>query len=88
MLRITQVAHDANKVVLKLEGRLVDEWVTLLEETYETFQRRTGMPLILDLSGVSFTSEEGINLLRCLQKAGAKCVSCSLFLQAILTEKR
>ena len=67
MLRITRIDRDEEGVVLKLEGRLVDEWVDLLRETCEAHQRKMETPLSLDLSAVAFADKEGRELLRRLK---------------------
>ena len=83
MLRITRIDRNDGSVVLKLDGRLVDQWVELLRETREILRRETDKPLILDLSEVRFASKEGIELLRHLQKDGVGCVSLAPFLRAL-----
>ncbi len=84
MLRITQVNCDDGRVVLKLEGRLVDRWVDLLRETWEVLHREVNTPVILDMSEVGFASREGIKLLRYLEEQGVRCILCSPFLKELV----
>ena len=85
MLRISEMA-DREGAVLRLEGRVVDQWVGLLRETCEHLQRKTGTPLVLDLAAVEFASKEGVDLLRRLQDQGARCVSWSPFLKELVRD--
>ncbi len=71
-------------VILKLEGRLVDQRIELLRESCEIHQRKTGRPPTLDLSAVGFASEEGIELLRHIQEEGVRCVGLSPFLKELV----
>ena len=83
MLRITKVDCRDRGVVLRLEGRLVSQWVELLGEVCDTLRQEIDQPLILDMAGVELASKEGSELLRRLQKEGIGCVSCSPFLKEL-----
>lgn len=80
MLRITATRAAAGKTVVKIEGRLVDPWVTLLRETVEV-HRKDGRTVVLDLSGVLFASNEGVELLRLIETDGVHCISWPPFLE-------
>lgn len=84
MLRITRISREEEGFVLKLEGRLVDQWVELLRESWQVCQRKMGRPLILDLLAVEFADREGIELLIRLQEEGVRCVSWSPFLKELV----
>ena len=81
MLRITRTRDKT--IVLQLEGKLVDRWVGLVQRLWEDHQRDARGPLILNLSGVSFASQEGIDLLRRLQSGGVICTGWPPFLRAL-----
>lgn len=69
MLRITEIARD--KVVLKLEGRLVGPWV---DELKKTVLRTNGQsqPLEIDVSDLTFADDDGDKALRWLHRMGAR----------------
>ena len=69
MLRITVITSD--KVVLKLEGRLVGPWV---DELRMTVSRNNGcsQPLEIDVSDLTFADEEGEKALSSLHRMGAR----------------
>ena len=58
---------------LKLEGRVVGEWVDVLRDACEA----DGGQLALDLSSVRFVSREGVALLRELRDRGVSLASPS-----------
>ena len=69
VLRITATITD--KVVLKLEGRLVGPWV---EELRNTVWRTNGSrePLEIEVADLMFADEEGENALSWLHRLGAR----------------
>jgi ABC-type transporter Mla MlaB component len=72
MLRIT-VDEKENVVRLRLEGKLVDEWVKELDRCWiRTKSAKSNAQLIIDLSSVSFVNDEGKALLVRLVSEGAE----------------
>jgi hypothetical protein len=69
VLRITATTGD--KVVLKLEGRLVGPWVDELRNTVwrTDWWRR---PLEIEVADLTFADEEGENALSWLHRVGAR----------------
>jgi hypothetical protein len=72
-------------MTLRLDGRLVNQWIGLLllscEEAFEKKSR-----LILDLGGLNFANHEGIQLLKQLQQRKVTLTNCSPFLREQLKE--
>jgi hypothetical protein len=83
MLRITPFGGNEEQKMFKLEGRLVDPWVNLLEEACQQHLRDADVRLTLDLSGVEFASPGGIDLLRRLGEQGVSCIHLSAFLRTL-----
>ncbi len=69
MLRITAITSD--KLVVKLEGRLVGPWV---KELKKTLLRTNGryQPLEIDVSDLTFADDKGERALRWLHRMGAR----------------
>lgn len=69
MLRITAIASE--KLVVKLEGRLVGPWV---KELKKTVSRRNGPyhALEIDVSDLTFADDKGERALRWLHRMGAR----------------
>lgn len=83
MLKVTHVAEDDKSVTLKLEGRIVGQWVNELKRECEGCLARRSA-LILDLSDVSFIDSQGIKVLRAMMGSRVQLVGCSLFLSGLL----
>lgn len=63
VLRISVVSQNGEEVVLKVEGWVSEENVCVLEEEGERWFRQVRR-LVLDLSGVRFMEDAGIELLQ------------------------
>jgi anti-anti-sigma regulatory factor len=83
MLKLTLVQEDEKAVTLKLEGRIIGQWVNELKKECERCMGR-GNRLILDLSGVTFVDVQGIRMLRAVCGDQVKLIGCSLFLSGLL----
>ena len=83
MLRITPI-HDSDTVItLKLEGRLHDAWVGLLElECGRLLEIRKNV--LLDCARVSFVDSEGVELLRRLSNGHLRLIHCPPFITDLL----
>jgi ABC-type transporter Mla MlaB component len=79
MLRITEEKAQDNAMVLRLEGRLAGEWVTLLRDCCESW-RQSNYHLTLELSEVTFADQQGATLLVELQEQQVELLHCSPFL--------
>jgi ABC-type transporter Mla MlaB component len=79
MLRISLVREGTHAVVLRLEGRLVGPWVSVLREACEKALAEKRTPA-LDLSEVIFASRTGLALLLDLSTQGVVMSRCSPFL--------
>ena len=59
MLRIMRTESESEHTTLRLEGQVIGPWVGELERTCAPILA-SGANLVLDLSGVSFLSREGV----------------------------
>lgn len=77
MLRITPI--DVNgTVTLKLEGRVVGRWVSVLRDYCEDLLARQAQ-VDLDLGDILFIDADGIALLRTLTARQVALTNCSPF---------
>lgn len=83
MLRITEEHTPQGKPQLRLEGRLLGLWVTVLRECGTRLEAAS---LTLDVAGVSYVNDEGVALLLEWQAAGAQIHNCSPFLREVLQQ--
>jgi len=80
VLRITASAGD--KVVLKLEGRLVGPWVDELRKTvWRTEECRQSLEI--DVSDLTFADDDGEKALSRLHRMGARFRGRNLFSEAL-----
>lgn len=86
MLRITPLSSNQSVRRLKVEGRLVGEWVEVLEDEVERVRGQT-LALELELAGVEFADTEGLTLLHEVAERGAKLVACSPLLTRLLESR-
>jgi anti-anti-sigma regulatory factor len=63
MLRITKMAESPAHVTLKLEGRIVSDWVSVVERECLTALEEKRQ-VILDVSEVTFIDRHGLEMLR------------------------
>lgn len=79
MLRITEAALAARAVTLRLEGRLMADWVAVLEAECRSRLER-GETVRLDLADVVSIDGDGIRQLRALRERGVKLTNTPPFL--------
>ncbi|MEX5215147.1 MAG: hypothetical protein NW703_13390 [Nitrospiraceae bacterium] len=85
MFRITSKTTDRRALVV-LEGRLVGEWVQVLNEEC-TALMKTGRVLSLNLSDLAFADQDGIELLRQLDRLNVPFIQCPAFIAALCKTK-
>ena len=83
MLRITLARQSEEEVELKVEGRLGQENVALLEQEGKRWLEEAGQ-LVLDLGNLRFIDEEGAVLLRRWSAAGVRWHGGSMFVHELL----
>jgi anti-anti-sigma regulatory factor len=85
MLRITTVSQTAIATTLKVEGRLVMDWVPELEAAC-TRQRANGRQLVLDFADVLFVDRRGARAVTDLVHAGIRVENCRTLVQELLND--
>lgn len=83
MLRITRVIEGPSRTTLRVEGRIVAEWVAVLErECWLALE--DNRPVRLDLSAVTFIDSRGVAILRHLGANELDIVECPEFIRELL----
>ncbi len=59
MLRITKIQESGRDVLIKLEGKITDQWATLLDGECRSFLRQQ-KTVYLDCSHVDFIDGRGL----------------------------
>lgn len=83
MLRITQIGESPSLATLKVEGRIVSNWVSVLEEeSLRWLQEKQAV--VLDFSNVSFIDRQGVEALRRLRAGAVRIINCSSLIEDLL----
>jgi ABC-type transporter Mla MlaB component len=86
MIRITHLPTDHDTPRFRVEGRLVGDWVQVLQAEIDQAQARA--PAIeLDLAGVEFADSQGLSLLVEVESRGVELIACSPLLISLLESK-
>jgi anti-anti-sigma regulatory factor len=83
MLRISSLPKPPHGTELKLEGKLREPWLAELRVELASM-RAAQAPLCLELSGVTFIDDAGIQLLKSLIADGVEVAGCSDFVVNLL----
>jgi len=87
MLRISRSNSSEENVTLLLEGRVLNHGIEQLRRACDDILAQ-GHQLTLDLSGVSFVSRKGINVLHDFESRRVALANCSAFVGEQLRSKR
>jgi anti-anti-sigma regulatory factor len=74
MLKIT-LEKQRDSARLRLEGSLTGPWVGELAHEWRNIQSADEVPLVVDLTGVTFVGEDGKELLKRMWRAGARLIA-------------
>ena len=83
MLRISRSAASPSLAMLRVEGRVVAEWVPVLERECWLALRENGH-VQLDLSAVTFVDGRGLAALRRLRATALEIINCPEFVGELL----
>jgi hypothetical protein len=83
VLKITWLSRTGGMLTLKLEGEILEPWVSSVREACAPPVRRSE-PLYLDLAAVTYADAAGAQLLRDLLGEGVEMAACSGFLRELL----
>ncbi len=87
MMRITRAGGTDGVARLHVEGRLAGVEVSELAASCEAYLA-AHLPLLLDLSGVTFVDIDGLRLLRAAGRRGAVLTGCSPLLGEMLRARK
>jgi anti-anti-sigma regulatory factor len=86
MLLITRNTQDSRRRILILHGRIVGVWIDLLErECLET--ARSGLHVVLDLTGVTAVGHAGLKVLARLSREGVTLTGCPALIADMLEQE-
>lgn len=83
MLKITKIQESGNDVLLKLEGKITDQWAALLDGECRSFLRQKKV-VYLDCSHVDFVDSKGVEVLNNLPRTQVTLMSAPGFVTELL----
>jgi ABC-type transporter Mla MlaB component len=83
MLKITRLSRKGRRRTLKLEGQLLEPWVSTVRDACTQVDPRPEH-LCLDLDGITYVDAAGIQLLCDLLREGVAIAACSRFIDELL----
>ena len=86
MIRISQIGNGS-KGHLLVEGTISDGWVDALEASWlEAKSQLDGKPLYIDLSGVTYIDDKGLELLARIIDSGSVIRAAGIMAKAIVDQ--
>jgi anti-anti-sigma regulatory factor len=86
MLRLTRTAQSPSRVVIKAEGQVVAQWVSVLEDECRGLAGGHHR-VVLDLAGVTYLDARGVRLIQALSAGPVSIVNCSPLVEELLAEE-
>lgn len=83
MLKITKIQESENDVLLKLEGKIADQWAALLDGECRSYTRLK-KTVSLDCSNVDFVDGRGVEVLNNLPRKQVTLMSMPGFVTELM----
>ena len=85
MLRITKKNSDSSDITLGLEGRIVTDWASVLEQECSELLAQ-GYRVWLEFSGVTYVDSHGVERLQNLREKGVRFVNCPNLIWGLMSD--
>ena len=83
MLKITNVQENGMDVLLRLEGKITEQWAALLDGECRSFIRQK-KTVFLDCSNVTFVDGKGVEVLRRFPRTQVTLISAPGYVTELL----
>jgi anti-anti-sigma regulatory factor len=83
MLKITKIQESRRDVLIKLEGKITDQWAVLLDGECRSYLKQE-KAVHLDCSHVDFIDAKGIDVLNNLPQTQVTLMSAPVFVTEML----
>lgn len=83
MLKITTIQESGSDVLLKLEGKITEQWAALLDGECRSFLRQKKL-VYLDCSQVGFIDQRGVEVVKHFPPAQVTLISAPGFVAELL----
>lgn len=83
MLKITRIQENGRDVLLKLEGKITEQWAALLEGECRSYLRKK-KAVRLDCSNVDYIDANGIEVINNLSRTNVTLMGAPSFVTELL----
>jgi len=83
MLKITKIQESAHDVLLKLEGKVTDQWAALLDGECRSILRQK-KSVFLECSGLDYVDNKGVEVFNNLPRKQVTLMSAPRFVVELL----
>lgn len=83
MLKITKVQESGRDVLLKLEGKIAEQWAALLDGECRAYLRKK-KAVYLDCSRVEYIDERGVEVLNAMPQADVMLIRVPVLMTELL----
>lgn len=83
MLKITKIQESASDVLLKLEGKITEQWAALLDGECRAYLRKN-KAVYLDCSNVEYIDDQGVEVINALPHARVNLMSAPVLMMELL----
>ena len=83
MFRISEISENVDSVTLKVEGRIVFEWVTTLQQHCLKWHQGK-REVLLDFSGVTYIDLNGVAMLKRMVSSSIRLINCPALITELL----
>ena len=86
MLKVTESIYNETRIDLILEGKIVGESISYLENTCLFYLNQDDREIFLDFTGVRYVEPGGVEMLSKLSGLKFKIVNCPIFIAELLNK--
>lgn len=83
MLKITTIRENRSEVLLKLEGKITEQWAVLLDGECRAFLQSKDV-VFLDCSDIAFIDTRGVEVLKHFPRQQVTLISAPSYLTELL----
>lgn len=83
MLKITKIQERRGEVLLKLEGKITEQWAALLDGECRSYLRQK-KSVCLDCSNVEYIDARGVEVVNSFPRNDVTVLSAPAFVQGLL----
>ena len=83
MLKITKIQESASDVLLKLEGKITEQWAALLDGECRAYLRKN-KAVYLDCSNVEYIDDQGVEVINAFPHARVNLMSAPVLMTELL----